>query len=177
LTVIETATHPSRSRRFDGTLMLACISLVLSLTSFTGLGLLLVTNEWNPLPVQSKPQSASAGQVEAVAHVTLPPGTILLFAAYSNGLETHLSAKLRFPRAQLDAFIAAAGLTAAPTPGLRAVTAADNVGGGNLWDPDAATTIAGVEEQQPTADGTYRRLLLDLGVPDMVTTYLYAARG
>lgn len=118
LAVIETAGHPSRAHRASAALVLAGISLVLLLASCAGAALILVSNDRDPLPVQSKPQIASASQVEAVAHVTLPPGTILLSAAYSNGLETRLSAKFRIPRTQLDAFVTAARFNAAPTPGL-----------------------------------------------------------
>lgn len=173
----ETTEHPPRTRRGSPALTVAIISLVLSLISCAVAGLFLATSDLDLLPVQSKPEIASAGQVEAVAHVTLPPGAVLLTAAYSNGLETRLSAKFRIPRSQLDAFLASANFTAALTPGLRTVDAKDNVGGGNLWDPDKATTVSGIEEQQPTADGTRRMLLLDLDVPDVVTVYLYADRG
>jgi len=157
--------------------VVAVIGLVLSLISCAVVGVVLVTRGWDPLPVQSAPQVASAGQVEVVAHVTLPPGTVLLSAAYSSGLDTRLSARFRFSRSQLDGFLASAQFGAAPTPGLRAVRMADNVGGGNLWDPDAATTVSGIDEQQPAAGGTHRKLLLDLDVPDVVTVYLYADRG
>jgi hypothetical protein len=129
------------------------------------------------LPVQSAPEPASASQVEAVAHVTLPPGTVLLSAAYSNGLDTRLSAKFRMPRAAQDAFIASGGFTTALQPGLRAVTGTHNVGGGNLWDPQKAASVAGLQEQQPTSDGTLRAVMLDLDAPDSVTVYLYAGRA
>ncbi|MFG3640787.1 hypothetical protein ACGF3C_11050 [Micromonospora sp. NPDC047762] len=107
----------------------------------------------------------------------LPPGSVLLTAAYSNGLVTQLSAKVRMPRTELDAFIAAAKFTTALTPGLRAVDAKHNVGGGNLWDPETAKTISGLDEEQPTAEGTRRALLVNLDAPDAVTVYLYASRG
>src|SRR5262245_57390117 len=118
--MVETAAPTTRSRRSNTVLVLACISLVLSLIACGVAGLVFVTNEADPLPVQSGPQVASAAQVEAVAHVTLPPGTVLLSAAYNNGQETLLSAKFRMPRTALDAFIAEAKFTATPTPGLRA---------------------------------------------------------
>lgn len=127
--------------------------------------------------MQSEPAVASASQVEAVAHVTLPPGTVLLSAAYSNGLETRLSAKFRLPRTELDVFIASAKFTAALTPGLRAVGAHHNVGGGNLWDPETAKTVSGVDEENPNADATRRAVLLNLDAPDAVTIYLYAGRN
>lgn len=129
------------------------------------------------LPIQSQPEVASAAQVEAVAHVILPPGTVLLSAAYSSGLDTRLSAKFRMPRAELDAFVAAAQFTTTPTPGLRAVEAQHNVGGGNLWDPGTAKTVSGIDEEEPAADGTFRRVLFDLDASDTVTVYLYASRG
>jgi hypothetical protein len=175
--VTETTERPPRTRRTSAALTLAVISLGLSLISCAVAGLLLATNDLDLLPLQSKPEVASAGQVEAVAHVTLPPGAVLLTAAYSNGLDTRLSAKFRIPRSQLDAFLTSAHFTAPLTPGLRAIDATHNVGGGNLWDPDKATTVSGIEEQQPAADGTRRLLLLDLDVPDVVTVYLYADRG
>ncbi|MDT5024100.1 MAG: hypothetical protein QOE61_526 [Micromonosporaceae bacterium] len=124
----ETTEHPPRTRRSSATLTLAVISLVPSLISCAVAGLFPATNDWDLLPVQSKPEIASAGQVEAVAHVTLPPGAVLLTAAYSNGLETRLSAKFRIPRSQLDAFLASDTFTAALTPGLRAINATENVG-------------------------------------------------
>ncbi|GAA0452984.1 hypothetical protein Ade02nite_01070 [Paractinoplanes deccanensis] len=127
--------------------------------------------------MQSEPVVASASELEAVAHVTLPPGTVLLSAAYSNGLETRLSAKFRLPRSELDAFVASGQFTAALTPGLRAVGEAENVGGGNLWHPESAKTVAGIDEVTSTSDGTSRAVLLDLDSPSMVTVYLYAGRG
>ncbi|TDC86108.1 hypothetical protein E1193_00065 [Micromonospora sp. KC606] len=176
MTMIETAARTTRNRRSNSVFVLACVSLVLSVIA-CGVAGLVFGNELDPLPVQSGPQVASAAQVEAVAHVTLPPGTVLLSAAYSNGLETQLSAKFRIPRTALDAFIAEAKFTAAPAPGVRAVDARHNVGGGNLWDPEAAWTVSGVVEEQPTADGTGRSVLFNLDAPDVVTVYLYASRN
>jgi hypothetical protein len=135
-----------------------------------------VATDGDPLPVQSGPRVASASEVEAVAHVTLPPGTVLLSAAYSNGLDTRIAAKFRIPRTAQDAFVASGAFTATLQPGLRAITSAHNVGGGNLWDPDKATTVSGLQEQQPAQDGTLRAMMLDLGTPATTTVYLYAIR-
>jgi hypothetical protein len=157
-------------------LVLAIVSLAISLVSCGLSAFVVVTADIDLLPVQSEPEAASASQVEAVAHVTLPPGTVFLAGAYSNGLETRLSAKFRIPRAGLDAFVAAGKFTAPLTPGLRAVTAKHNVGGGNLWDPDTAVAVSGIQEQQPAADGTSRSVLFNLDAPDVVTVYLYASR-
>ncbi len=173
----ETVVPATRNRRGTIALVLACISLVLSLVICCGAGLVASTSGFDLLPVQSTPQVASAAQVEAVAQVTLPPGTVLLTAAYSNGLETLLSAKFRIPRTELDVFIATAKFTAAPVPGLRAVDTKHNVGGGDLWDPEAAKSVSGIDEEQPTADGTRRAVLFNLDAPDAVTVYLYASRG
>ncbi|MER6592351.1 hypothetical protein ABT214_10950 [Micromonospora purpureochromogenes] len=175
--MIETAVPRTRNRRGTAALVLACMSLLLSLIACGVAGLSVGSDGIDLLPVQSRPEVASAAQVEAVAHVTLPPGSVLLTAAYSNGLETQLSAKFRMPRTELDAFVATANFTTALAPGLRAVDAKHNVGGGNLWDPEAAKTISGVDEEQPTADGTRRVLLVNLDAPDAVTVYLYASRG
>ncbi|MFD1320069.1 hypothetical protein [Micromonospora sonneratiae] len=175
--MIETAARTTRNRRGTAAFVLACISLVLSLITCGGVALTASTNEIDLFPMWSSPQVASAAEVEAVAHVTLPPGTVLLGAAYSNGLDTLLSAKFRMPNTALDAFIAAAKFTAAPVPGLRAVDANHNVGGGNLWDPETAKTVSGIKEEQPTADGTYRSVLFNLDAPDMVIVYLHASRG
>lgn len=170
-------TAPStRSRRSGAALAVACVSLVLSLVA-CGVGAFVVSSSgFDLLPVQSAPETASAAQVEAVAHVTLPPGTVLLSAAYSNGLETHLSAKFRIPRTELDAFISAGKFTAPLTTGLRAVTASHNLGGDKLWDPESASAVSGIEEQQPTADGTFRAILVNFDAPNAVTVYLYASR-
>ena len=173
----ENPARTTRNWRSNIALILACISLVLSLAGWGVAGLVFVGNDVDLLPVQSKPEVASASEVEAVAHVTLPPGTVLLSAAYSNGLEARLSAKFRMPRAALDAFIGEAKFTTAPEPGLRAVDAKYNVGGGNLWDPETAKTVSGIDEQEPTEDGTYRSVLFNLDVPDVVTVYLYANRN
>ncbi|MEH0842101.1 hypothetical protein V6U81_06880 [Micromonospora sp. CPCC 205711] len=172
--MIETVSPKRGSLAGPIALVLACISLALSLVTCAVIGL---GEHFGGSDLQSAPEVASASQVEAVAHVTLPPGAVMLSAAYSNGLETQLSAKFRLPRNELDSFIASAAFTAPPTPGLRAVTAKHNVGGGNLWKPETAKTVSGIDEEQPTADGTRRALLVDLGVPDSVTVYLYAGRG
>jgi hypothetical protein len=171
------AVPPTRARSGRVALVLACVSLVISLVACGLAGLVAVTGGLDLLPVQSKPSVASASQVEAVAHVTLPSGTVLLTAAYSNGGDTRLSAKFRIPRTALDAFVAAGKFTAPLTPGLRAISAEHNVGGGNLWDPDTASSVSGVKEQQPTNDGTYRSVMVNLDVRDAVTVYLYASRG
>ncbi|MEU9506042.1 hypothetical protein AB0D32_07145 [Micromonospora sp. NPDC048170] len=175
--MIETAAPATRDRRSNSVVVLACISMVLSLIACGVAGLVFGGEELDPLPVQSGPQVASGAQVEAVAHVTLPPGTVLLSAAYRNGLETLFSAKFRMPRTAFDAFIAEAKFTTTPTPGLRAVDAKHNVGGGNLWDPETAVTVSGIVEEQPTADGTRRSVLFILDAPEVVTVYLYAIRG
>lgn len=157
---------------------MASVSLALSLLSCSLVGFTLGASAGTDLlPVQSRPEAASASQVEAVAHVVLPPGTVFLAAAYSNGLETMIAAKFRVPRSGLDAFVASGGFTAPLTPGLRAVTARHNVGGGNLWRPETAVSVSGIEEQTPTADGTYRSVLFDLDAPEAVTVYLHASRG
>jgi hypothetical protein len=171
----ETDAAGQRTRRGTGALVLACLSLVLSLiacglAAFGGAG-------GDLLPVQSEPEVASASQVEAVAHVTLPPGTVLLSAVYSNGLETRLSAKFRMPRSELDAFVAASKFTAPLTPGLRVVDGNDDVGQGNLWNPGAARTVAGIDEQEPSSDGTRRQVLFDLDITETVTVYLSAGRN
>jgi hypothetical protein len=175
------ADAPGRpDRRGTLTVVIAGISLVFSIIACVA-ALLATPDDGGArsdlLPVQSKPQVASAAQVEAVAHVVLQPGTVLLSAAYSNGQETRLSAKFRLPRAGLAAFVASAKFTAPLTPGLRVVDEHDNVGGGNLWDPGTATTVSGIDEEQPFADGTHRRLLLDLDTPGVVTAYLSAVLG
>jgi hypothetical protein len=175
--MVQIDTPTVRTRRGIAALVLACISLLLSLIACGAAGLVATGTDFDPLPVQSRPEVASASQVEAIAHVTLPPGTVLLSAAHSNGLEAHLSAKFRMPRTELDAFVATANFAAAPTPGLRAIGAEHNVGGGNLWDPETATTVSGIDEQEPTADGTYRVAMFNLEAPDAVTVYLYASRG
>ncbi len=175
--VTDTSTTPAKNRTQTVALVLASMSLVLSLIACVIVGIVAWSTSDDPLPVQSKPQVASASQVEAVAHVTLPPGTVFLAGAYSNGLETRLSAKFRIPRTALDAFIAAGAFTTDLTPGLRAVTNTDDVGGGNLWHPDAAKSVSGLKEQQPTPDGTRRSVLLDLDAPDAITVYLYAGRN
>jgi hypothetical protein len=151
-------------------LVLSCFSLLLSC-------LVIYFGEIDLLPVQSRPEIASAGQVEAVAHVTLPPGTVLLSATYSHGLDTYLSAEFRMPRTELDAFLASGRFTSKLVPGLRAVTAEHNVGGGNLWDPESAKTFSGIDEQLETGDGTLRSVLIDFDDPDTVTVYLYATYG
>jgi len=161
-----------RDRRVVLALALAGVSLLASVACAVAV----FGRGFDPLPVQSQPSAASASQVEAVAHVTLPPGTVLLSAAYSNGLETRLSAKFRIPRTAQDAFIASGAFTVALQPGRRAVNASHNVGGGNLWDPQKAGTVSGLQEQQPAPDGTLRTLMLDLDAPDSTTVYLYADR-
>jgi hypothetical protein len=157
--------------------VLAGASLLLSLVSLGLVLVLAVAADFDPLPVQSKPDLATAAQVEAVAHVTLPPGTVFLTAAYTSGLETRLSATFRIPAAGLEAFMDSGGFTAPLTPGLRAVDASHNVGGGNLWHPEQPTSVSGLVEKEPTADGTLRSLMLDLDAPDTITVYLYAGRN
>lgn len=168
-----------QGRRGTIALMLAAASLVLSLITcgVAGFGRLDGLGDSDRLPVQSEPEVASPSQVEAVAHVTLPPGTVLLSAAYSNGLETRLSAKFRLPRSELDAFVASGQFTAPLTPGLRAVGDAENVGGGDLWKPGTAKAVSGIDETVPAPDGTSRAVLFDLDAAGAVTVYLYAGRG
>ncbi len=55
--------------------------------------------------------------------------------------------------------------------------AKDNVDGGNLWDPETARTVSGLDEQEPTVDGTRRAVLLDFDAADSVTVHLYAGRN
>jgi hypothetical protein len=178
-----TATTPVRRQGGRGTaaLVLACLSLVISLIAFSMAAFAQAgdtsTADNRLLPVQSTPEVASASQVEAVAHITLPPATVLLSAAYSNGLETRLSAKFRMPRAELAGFLASGKFTVALTPGIRAVDGKHNVGGGDLWDPDTAKTVSGLAEAGPTTDGTRRRILISYEAADVVTVYLYAGRN
>jgi len=167
---------PARRRAPTVALVVSFVSLALALVSCGLVGLVLVTSDVDLLPVQSKPVAASAAQVEAVAHVTLPPGTVLLAAAYSNGLETLLSATFRIPTAGRESFLDSGRFTADLTPGLRPLDATHNVGGGNLWHPEAATSVSGLAEQEPGPDGTYRSLMFDLDAPDAITVYLYALR-
>jgi hypothetical protein len=63
-------------------------------------------------------------------------------------------------------------------PGLRAIESEFNSSGlgDALWNPDTAATVSGLVEQKPTADGTYRMVMFDLGAPDAVTVYLEASR-
>jgi hypothetical protein len=158
-------------------LIVAGASLALSAVAACLAGLLYIRAVADPLPVQSSPEPATAAQVEAVAHVTLPPGTVLLSAAYSNGLDTRLSALLRLPRSGLDAFVDSGQFTAPLTAGQRSITATHNVGGGNLWRPEQPVSVSGLHENEPTADGTYRVVMLDLDDRDTVTVFLYASRG
>jgi len=168
---------PGTSRAVRVAVVLSGASLLLSLVSLGLVLVLVVAADVDPLPVQSEPESATAAQVEAVAHVTLPPGTVFLAAAYTHGLETRLSARFRIAATSLEAFVDSGDFTAPLTPGLRAVTASHNVGGGNLWHPDQPTSVSGLVEEQPTADGTLRSLMLDLDDADSITVYLYAGRG
>lgn len=180
-TMIESSVTRRPNRRSTVALALACLSLALSLIACGVAGFSMSdgrdSRSDRGLSEQSMPVVASASQVEAVAHITLPPGSVLLSAAYSNGLETRLSAKFRMPRTALDAFLTSAKFTAPVIPGLRAVDAKANVGGGNLWDPEAAKTFSGIEEQDPAPDGTRRAVLINLDASDAVTVYLYAGRN
>jgi hypothetical protein len=176
--VTDTAEATPRNRRSTIAIALASASLALAVLSCLATGLVAsLSNVEFGLPVQSKPTAADADQVEAVAHVVLPPGTVLLTAVYSNGLETHLAAKVRIPREAVDSFVAAGRFTAPPPPGLRAITAKHNLGGGNLWHPETAVTVSGIEENQPGPENTYRSVLFDLDVPETALVYLYASRG
>lgn len=121
LAMTEIPGRSHQNRRGTAALVLACMSLVLSLiacgvTAFAAQGD--SGKGSDRLPLQSEPVAASAAHVEAVALVILPPGTVSLSAAYSSGLETRLSAKFRLPRSELDGFITSARFTAALTPGL-----------------------------------------------------------
>jgi hypothetical protein len=172
--MIDAPAAPQRNLRGTAALVLAGLSLILSLIA---LGVASADDDGDALRVQSGPDVASASQVEAVAHVVLPPGTVLLSAVYSNGLETRLSAKFRMPRSELDAFVTSSKFTAPLTPALRVVDKSDDVGKGNLWDPGSAKTVAGIDEEEPTSDGTRRQVLFDLDTPETVTAYLYAGRN
>ncbi|MEU8328429.1 hypothetical protein [Micromonospora sp. NPDC048839] len=165
---------PKPSRRATIALVLASLSLVLSLVSC---GFVAVTGlEDLDDSLQSPPQPASASEVEAFAHVTFPPGTVFLSAAQSNGLETHLSARFRIPREALNTFITDGDFAAELTPGLRAVTKQDDVGAGSNWHPETAVRISGLDEETSETNGTYRRLLVDLDAEDTVTVYLRASQ-
>ncbi len=171
---VTTAGKPPVSRAGVVALVLACVSLGLSLVS-CGMLAMMDGNDFSPL--ESKPELATASQVESIAHVTLPTGTVFLAGVRTDGLEVHLSARFRIPRAALDTFIESGRFTATVTPGLRAVTTKHhNVGGGDSWNPDAAAAVSGLQEDEPGPDNTYRSLLLDLGDPDTVTVYLYASQ-
>ncbi len=172
----DTPSRPGPGRPGTLALVVASASLLLSVVSCGLVALVVARGAGDLLPTQSKPELATASQVEAVAHVTLPPGTVFLAAAYSNGLQTRLSATFRIPRGELDAFLTSGGFTATLTPGRRAITDEHNVGGGNLWRPETAASVSGIVEQQPTTDGTYRSLMLDLDDPATITVYLYATR-
>lgn len=83
----ETKAPAVPTRRSTAAFVLAGISLVLSLLTCGVAGVMAISTELDPLPVHSKPEVASAAQVEAVAQASLPPGTVLLGAAYSHGLQ------------------------------------------------------------------------------------------
>lgn len=167
----------SSNRRGTIALVLSIVSLLLSLGSCGVAGFVMSVADMEPLTVQSEPSVASASEVEAAAHVRLPPGTVALSGVKSGGLETLVSAKFRIPRDALDAFVASGMFTAPVVPGLRAVTAQHNLGGGSLWDPEKAVSVSGIDEQQPAAGGTHRSVLFNLDSPDTITVYLYASRG
>lgn len=57
------------------------------------------------------------------------------------------------------------------------MNAKEDVGGGNLWDPDTAKTMSGLDEQEPTSDGTRRIVMVSYGTKDVVTVYLFAGRN
>ncbi|GIH05721.1 hypothetical protein Rhe02_37880 [Rhizocola hellebori] len=173
----DTVSPPTRQRPTRVVLISAAVSGLVSLITITLLGGIIGGQGIFALPVQSPAQPASASQVEAVAEVTLPPGTVLLSGAYSNGLETMLSAKFRLPRTELDTFLASAKFAGELTEGLRTITAAHNVGGGNLWDPETAQAVSGLRERQPTGRGTWRTMMLNLDTTSAVTVYLHAHRG
>jgi hypothetical protein len=174
--MVDAPSRPRTSRAVVVALVLSGASLLLSLVSLGLVLVLVVAADFDPLPVQSEPGSATAAQVEAVAHVTLPPGTVFLAAAYTYGLDTRLAARFRIPATSLDAFLGSGGFTAPLTPGLRAVDASHNVGGGNLWHPELPKAVSGLVEEEPTADGTLRSLMLDLDDKDTITVYLFAGR-
>lgn len=87
-----------------------------------------------------------------------------------------MSARFRIPRDALDTFIADGKFGAKLTPGLRAVTNQDDIGGGNTWHPETAVRVSGLDEETPGPNGTYRRLLVDLDADDTVTVYLHASQ-
>lgn len=157
--------------------IVACASLALSLVSCAVTGFVVSISDFDPLPVQSKPKVASASELEATAHVTLPPGTVLLSAVTTSGLEDHVAAKFRMASTDQDRFMADAKFSAELTPGRRTIDKSHNIGGGNLWDPQRPKTVSGLVEQQPTPDGTYRTLMLDLDATDVVVAYLYASKN
>jgi hypothetical protein len=168
----QPASKPSRKATIA--LVLASLSLVLSLVS-CGFVAIAGLEDFDD-SLQSPPEPASASEVETFAHVTFPPGTVFLAAAQSNGLETYLSARFRIPREALDTFLADGDFAAGLTPGLRAVSKQDDVGGGNSWHPETAVRVSGLDEETPGPNGTYRRLLVDLDAEDTATVYLRATQ-
>lgn len=112
--------------------------------------------------------------METYARVHLPPGSVLLSTSYTHWMDWHLTASFRIPSTALPEFLRVGGF-GKPTPGLRAVTNADGQSS-DTWKPDAAATVAGVD--QTTADtpdtGVYRKLLLDQSRAGEVTVYLVA---
>ncbi|MGX7671343.1 hypothetical protein [Plantactinospora sp. DSM 117369] len=76
---------------------------MLSLIACGVAGLVFVNNELDPLPVQSRSQVASAAQVEAIAHATLPPGTVLLSAVYTRSPRTYARTAAKIPGASSSA--------------------------------------------------------------------------
>jgi hypothetical protein len=173
--MIETEGPRARNRQGVAAFVLASISLLLSLMHAVWRACSSAVMTW--ICSRFSPDRRSRARPKWKPSLTcLPPGSVLLNAAYSNGLETGLSAKFRMPRTELDAFVATAKFTTAPAPDLRAVGAKQNVGGGNLWDPETAKTVSGLDEEQPIVDGTRRALLINLDAPEAVTVYLYARR-
>lgn len=119
-------------------------------------------------------QPLTAAELETYAGIHLPAGTVMLSTAYEHFTDWRLTASFRFPGTALPDFLRTGGFDE-PTPGLRAVTDTE-ASSNKTWQPDAATTVSGVDETHDD-DATMavcRKLLLDQSKVGEVTVYLVA---
>ncbi|SDS85125.1 hypothetical protein [Microlunatus soli] len=113
----------------------------------------------------------SAGEVESIAKVVLPPGTVLLSAVEDGFQDWHLTAAARMAKSDLPAFLTDSGL-GEPTAGLRSVHTKDRRHDSDSWDPDAVTSFSGIRSQ--LRDDAYRSVLIDTSSDTVVVVYLTA---
>ncbi len=151
-------------KRFGG-FPAVLVALAVAMAACTGGGSSAPARSGESGPVTA----AQRAELESFARSKLPDGAVVADLDDRAALDRSVLTRFTIDRADLDRFVADAGMTRDPAPGVQPLQA--GVGDGLGWKVDELADAVGYDDER---DHVVRQFLVDLATPGRAVVYLHA---